>query len=161
MKTLRSSVSGFTLIELLIVVSIAGILAAIAIPSFNSLMEKQRVNNAGFELYSILSLARSEAIKRNNDVTVTPTFSGGALASMDVTVVSSGAIIDSKPAPKRVKIDFSPSAIAGITYKRNGRTTATGISFQIDVAGATIPTAKALCIKIELSGMPRTRGGAC
>lgn len=166
MKTLRSSVSGFTLIELLIVVSIAGILAAIAIPSFNSLMEKQRVNNAGFELFSILSLARSEAIKRNCDVLVTPTISGGALTNIVVSSstlcpVGGGTVIDSKPAPKGVKIDASPSAIAGITYKRNGRTTATGISFQIDVAGATIPTAKALCIKIELSGMPRTRGGAC
>lgn len=143
----------------MIVIAIAGILASIALPSFKSLMESQRVNNASYELFSILSLARSEAIKRNNDITVTPTFSGGALATMDVA--ASGAIIDSRPAPKGVTITPSASATAGITYTRNGRTIATGITYQIDVAGATTPTAKVLCITIELSGMPRTRNGVC
>lgn len=147
--------------ELLIVITIAGILATIAIPSFKSLTESQRVKNASFELFSILTLARSEAIKRNNDVTITPTMAGSVLASIEIA--ASGVVIDTKPAPKGVNIEPSASATAGVTYKRNGRTsvTAAPITFDIDVAGAATPTRNARCITIELSGMPRTRMGAC
>lgn len=166
MKSSRSSVSGFTLVEILIVIAIAGILATIAIPSFKGLMERQRVNNASFELFSVLSLARNEAIKRSCDVTVTPKDSWGALTSVDVITdtgcpVGGGVTIDSKLAPKGVSIKSSTAAAAGITFKRSGRTSTTDNSLEIDVAGATSPTPKALCIRVELSGMPRTREGGC
>src|SRR4030065_2579630 len=70
MKSSSTSVSGFTLTELLVVLAVAGILATMAVPSFKSLIQSQRVKNAGFELYSSLALARNEAIKRNSDVTI-------------------------------------------------------------------------------------------
>lgn len=159
MKPSRPHVSGFTLTELLVVISIVGVLATIAIPSFKSLTESQRVKNASFELFTILSMARSEAIKRNSDVMLTPTPSWGALTSVDVA--ASGVVIDTRPAPKGVSITPSASATAGVIFRRNGRPVATGITFGVDVAGATTPTRNALCITVELSGMPRTRKDAC
>ncbi len=61
---------GFTLIELLITISIAGVLLAIAIPSFTSSIVSNRLTASANELVSALNLARSEAIKRGEQVTV-------------------------------------------------------------------------------------------
>src|SRR5947207_8578310 len=71
-KELQSRVvaAGFTAIELLVVVSIVGVLAAIAGPSFAPLIASQRASSAATDLYVALATARSEATKRNADVTL-------------------------------------------------------------------------------------------
>jgi type IV fimbrial biogenesis protein FimT len=56
---------GVTIVELLIVVSIAGIMAAIAAPSFASFIASTRLTSTMSQLSSDLNRARSEAIKRN------------------------------------------------------------------------------------------------
>lgn len=62
--------SGVTLLELMIVLSIAAILAALAAPSFNNMLNSTRQSSASLQLISDLNHARSEAIKRNNHVLV-------------------------------------------------------------------------------------------
>ncbi len=61
---------GFTLIELITTITIAGILAGTAIPSFISTINSNRLTTYANELLASLNLARSEAIKRGIQVTV-------------------------------------------------------------------------------------------
>lgn len=61
---------GFTLFELLITIAIVAILAGIALPNFSELMRRMTVSETTNELVGALNLARSEAVKRGNDVEV-------------------------------------------------------------------------------------------
>ncbi len=61
---------GFTLIELVVTVAIVGIVSALGVPSFQSMLNQSRVTSLANELTTSLNLARSEAIKRGVQVTV-------------------------------------------------------------------------------------------
>ena len=61
---------GFTLVELMVTVAVAAILMAIAVPNMRSVIQNTRISNQINELTSDLNFARSEAIKRGSDTTV-------------------------------------------------------------------------------------------
>ncbi|MDV2856827.1 GspH/FimT family pseudopilin [Oceanimonas sp. CAM02] len=69
---------GLTLIELLVGLVVMTVLTSLAVPGFQSLREQYTVRSAGMAVYADLQLARSEAIKRNREVTVCFTNSGTA-----------------------------------------------------------------------------------
>jgi len=60
-----------TLIEVMVVVAIIGIIVAIAVPSFSTMLEKQRIKDAAEAMLADLRWARTESIKRNKKVRVT------------------------------------------------------------------------------------------
>lgn len=66
--TSHRRVRGFTLLEVMVVVAIMGVLAALAAPSFNPLIERWRVRQAVESMTSTLYYARSEAIKRGGGI---------------------------------------------------------------------------------------------
>lgn len=68
--------TGFTLIELLVTIAVAAILLTVAVPSFRSLTQNNRMSTQANELTSALSLSRSEAIKRGQRITVCASTNG-------------------------------------------------------------------------------------
>ncbi len=62
--------SGFTLVELLITLVLAGLLVALAVPSFNRLMLSSRLTTQANDAVNLLSLTRAEAVKRGVDVEI-------------------------------------------------------------------------------------------
>lgn len=62
--------TGSTLIEVMITVVVLGILASIAVPSFQGLRERARLQAAAEAVYAQLQFARSESIKENRDIFV-------------------------------------------------------------------------------------------
>lgn len=63
--------NGFTLIETLVIVSIVGILSAIAAPSFLALLDRAKLNSAVAEVRGALQEAQREAIRKSKPCTVT------------------------------------------------------------------------------------------
>jgi type II secretion system protein H len=73
-KTFRSTnQQGFTLIELMITVILVGIVAAIALPSFNSSIARGQVSSTANRIVGALNYARAEATKRGAEVTIAST----------------------------------------------------------------------------------------
>jgi len=153
---------GFTLAEVLVVVAIAGILTAVAVPSFGPFIAGQRIKSAAFDMMSTLTLARSEATKRNTDIVITPT---GGNWQNGWTVANAATTLSTQNALKGLSIDCWSGAAtatcpASITYTNNGRLSVASPSFRMFNTTNTT-SANTRCISVDLSGRPNSKKGNC
>ncbi len=73
--------SGFTLIELMITLIIIGVLLVVGVPSLKAFMQDNQLVASTNELISAVHVARSEAIKLNNSVTICESTDGTSCTS--------------------------------------------------------------------------------
>lgn len=139
---------GFTLIELMVVVALAAIMAALAAPSFKSFVSGQRVKTAASDFVMTAIFARSEAIKRNADVTITSVTSGATGWKDGWTVAVGSTQLSQQQA--YASVTFS-GPVSAITYSGTGR-----LSAAVTTMTITGTDGSARCVAFDLSGMPKS-----
>jgi type IV fimbrial biogenesis protein FimT len=72
---------GFTAVELMITVALLAVMATLAAPALQTLLQNNRAAAIANDLVSTIRLARSEAVTRAQQVTLCPTVDGTACAN--------------------------------------------------------------------------------
>lgn len=171
----RERFSGFSLVELVVTLAVAAIIAAVAMPSFESMLNSSRLRGASEELTSVMLLARSEAVRRNAPVTVCGSSDGTTcngstnwarwiVIGRDNAASAGGSevidVIRDNALPGGVQLT---GPAAGIRFNPSGRTRGQ------ETLTACLPTTKPAenqrVMTVMISGNARTTkadgGGAC
>lgn len=150
----HNRLQGFTLVEMIISFAVIGIMLAVGIPSFKSMIASQRVKSAATTLQSALNLTRAEALKRNTNVTLSPVTSGQWNSGWNVLDPSTGKSLFAAPAVTSLTITGPTSVI----YQSTGRVNATANNtFKISSTGTT----DIRCVEVDLSGIAIVTSSGC
>ncbi len=117
---MSKKITAFTLVELMVTISILAILSTIAVPSFNSFINNNKLAAVSNDLYSAVSMARSEAVKLKVEVTLSPVnnnwsngwvITKGAEESTETLfnrgAISKGLSLDSSSSTESIVLDSS------------------------------------------------------
>ncbi|MFN7096480.1 MAG: GspH/FimT family pseudopilin [Gammaproteobacteria bacterium] len=166
--------TGYTLIEMLMTLVLIGILAAIAYPSYRAVMQNIRVDAITNDFMSSLSYARSEALKRDESISICAAADSSLTSCGNSTNWANGWIIfvDSDAdgviatSSDRLKThnaldsgSLISSTLAAITYNRSGFLSAGIGSFTITVPGCSGNGAK--LITLSATGRASITSTAC
>ena len=121
----KGAEAGFSLIELMVIVVIVGIFAAIALPSFSSLLNRMSVRSAADEFYGLLQYARAEAVTRATKINVS------AASGTTNIIIKMGATTLRQVGANGLQsgVSISP-ALTSIDFSATG-TASTGACFQL------------------------------
>ncbi|HEX5539767.1 MAG TPA: GspH/FimT family protein [Methylophilaceae bacterium] len=151
---LKPCQAGFTLIELMVSITIVAIIATIAVPSFTEFSASQRVKAAASNLFISILQARSEAIKRDATVTLSPIDGDWAKG----WIMQNPAFPDLNLARHDQSGRVTISGPASLSYRSSGRLADTSITgFSISADG----TSSQRCVTVSLDGQPMNKTGAC
>jgi prepilin-type N-terminal cleavage/methylation domain-containing protein len=136
--------SGFSVVELVVVIAILGILTTIAVPNFVAWIPKYRVKDAAQDLYSNIQLAKMEAIKRNQNCTVT--FDAGAdnyqisLLNRTITLADYGSGVQYAAAPVPAAITFNSRGFADSAVNVTLTNAPNSASYQLSILTSGVVT---------------------
>lgn len=155
---IRARSKGFSLIELMVVLSIAAILISIGVPSFQTLIQNQRMTTTVNDFLAAINLTRSEALQRGVRVDMVPADAASVDWTKGWTVfvdADSDRVLDSsekivythEPMPVGMTIDASSFGTAPmyIAYRATGG----------NLTGTNVNNQKGGTVKFVLDGQKR------
>jgi len=129
--------SGFSVIELIVTIAILAILTTIAVPNLVSWIPKYRVKDAAQDLFSNVQLAKTEAIKRNQNCTVTfntaPDNYVIGLLNRTITLADYGSGVQYTAAPAPTSITFNPRGFADSAVNVTLTNAQNSVSYRVSV----------------------------
>ena len=142
----------------MIVIFIVGILTAVAVPGMGKMIRNQRVKTAAFDVFASLTFARSEALKRNSNVTITPNDTTDWTKGWKIKDANNNLL---KEETDR-KLSANEMVMTGpnsVVFARNGRLgSATVPKFNISTYGSNM---QVRCVSVDLSGRPLSTEATC
>lgn len=179
-------VPGFSLLELLIVVSMAGIILAMGIPSFQTLIVSNRLSTTANAYISGYNEARLEAIRRNRATQFCSNVaskngsdilgnacdtSAGAAYILNSSGTSAAMLYEAPRLPDGLTLGTGSSAVAALRYNAQGFARAavggTGpyTGLLLDLSSSAISTNNRRCLYLTtgsiISSCTVTDSGAC
>jgi len=152
----RQAEHGFSLIELMVSLVLLGILIAIAIPSYRSLIAEQRIRTTMADLHSALALVRSEAVKRNRSLTLVRVDDSWTKGWRVASPVSGQPDLLNHGQATGVAIE---GAAASVVFSASGRVSS-AVTFQVSSL-ASEGDSKTSCLVIGLDGRVSSSKGEC
>lgn len=169
---MRRAIAGFTVIEMMTVISIIGILVAIALPAFGYLAASTKVKAASTELYLTMIRARSEAVKRNRAVAVVATSGDENVWQSGWRVIADGnndgdyldtpatdRIVYEQDAVRRVTISMATNTVV---FRPDGRISSPAVvEFSVASEDPDRRVELVRCVETDLTGRAYVKQEAC
>ena len=171
----QSRTGGFSLIELMVTIAVAGVLTAVAAPSVTKLFKANRVQSEASSFVGDLMMARTEAVKRGQNVSACVSSDGSTCLTTNTW--QSGWIVFSDPAAGcagvtnttpvlRVRKAFagsdtfiaSSASSTCVTFNREGFTSNLGtatVTFTLHTSDTLAVATR--CVTVDLGGRLVTR----
>ena len=147
---------GIARVEMVFVLITLAVLAVVSVPSFGNFVVAQRLRAAGAELAASLELARNEALRRGDVVTVRPV--GDQWARGWVVATARGDSIDRRSAlGGRVTVQHAPASIA---FGPDGLPAAGGVRIELADADKAAGVATH-CVIVQRAGAPQIEAKTC
>jgi len=113
---------GFTLLELVMTITVASILIAAAVPSFNFMIQTNRLTTQANEFSTTVNLARSESIKRGQNIIVASNSGTNWGNGWTLSVAATGEVLRRTPAMEGTST-FTSGSNGSVTFDSRGFST--------------------------------------
>jgi len=152
--------NGFTLIELMVTLAVLAIVATVAVPSFQNLIENNRLATEANRIFAAMSYARSEAVRVGDDVNMTAETGGFS----NGWCIHTGANCAGADVLRQFEGSDVAYAASGNQLSFNARGEMTNANFQIAIEPSSCDTGevdKRRAISVSLSGRASIQKGNC
>ncbi len=140
---------GVTLIELAVVMVIVGLVIVFAAPSFSQFLAGQNAGRTTRDLYASLTLARSEAIKRNRRVTLDAIGGDWTAGWRTLDPADASKVLDAHDSIG----DLAVTGPAAVQFSRSGRVVGS-VAPVFEISSPRFTAMEHHCIYLDLSGRP-------
>lgn len=144
----RQRDSGFSMIELMVTVTVAAILILAALPTVVNVIANGEVRSAAENLASGVQIARNEAVKRNQNVTLTQTATGW---TADTVVNGVPETIQSRDVTQTSGVVTTPATFT-LTFDALGRSITGPLTINVSkpTSSACEPAGRVRCLNVEV-----------